>query len=236
MRARTLVTALAVLPMALGSLANSSPVPENCRDIGKTADDPIIVCTERVYVHCQDDTVKVNNVQANSGTFPTWDTTAPSGSVSDGAGCGHYENLLTSTSGPDPLFDLIWEGEFTGRLDNMAVELHNIHVSSFRALGTYWIGLTIEIDGVTVFQNPDVDSFVQLTPEPSETGLSEKMEFTLRNIGLLDDGDDTTHTIKIGISSYNETQAAWVWDTTEVPAGITFNLKGTRGTPLTPNA
>ncbi|MBW3665054.1 MAG: hypothetical protein KY469_18320 [Actinobacteria bacterium] len=224
------ILVLAILPLALVTVAASHDDDPNCRDISDDPEEPIVICTETNWFHCIDD-VKVQNYYAlTAGQYASWDTTEPAGSVTDGEGCGYYENLF-SADGENP-YDVIHKGTYTGLIDSFSVELHNIHVSSFRALGAYWVGLRIVVDGVVIFEN-ETENFVTLFPEPSDTGLSEAMRFTVLGVDLLDpDTDDTEHTVTVQVKSYNDAQAAWVWDTTEVPAHITFNNEFIVGTPI----
>ena len=99
---------------------------------------------------------------------------------------------------------------------------------------------------------------VTVTPVKSADGAIETYEFTITNLGIAEDiydengnvvdtrtgglvsedGDGTNvHTIALGLGVHGTAfgqptgykVATWVWDTTEVPGGITFN-------PATPAA
>ena len=178
--------------------------------------------TEQTYFKCAGP-VKVQNVYTAQGTVPTWDAEAPAGSVTDGEGCGYYENLLTDDGATSP-FKAHWEGTFTGNLETMTVELHRLLPAS-GASTTNVIGI-VTVDGIEVF-NGDI----ALQPVASETGASTMSKFSLRRLKFAtEDGDGTTErTIRVTIDSYNEQQSAWVWDTTEVPSGITFNPESFAG-------
>lgn len=182
---------------------------------------PIEKRTERVYFHCTG-TNKVQNVEAAE---PSWNTTAPTASVQSGAGCGHYSNLLTL--GGTPLDEAAWAGTFTGNLDTMTVELYNIHASSDRAAATMKLSVLVEIDGHPAFTHP-VATPITAPRTATSTGAADKIVFSLRGIGLArEEGVGTApHQVRLTIGEYNETQSAWVWDTTEVPAGVTFNPTG----------
>jgi hypothetical protein len=171
--------------------------------------------SERTYFHCAGP-AKVQNVYAAQGIIPTWDTSEPAGSVQQGEGCGYYENILSGSVHPSLL--AAWEGTFTGNLDALTVELHRLLPAS-GATTTLVVG-TVTIDGIDVFAGD-----ITLQPEPSETGASTVSKFSLRRLNYMtEDGDGTIErTVRVTIDSYNEQQSAWVWDTTEVPSGITFN-------------
>ena len=169
--------------------------------------------TEQTYFHCAGP-VKVQNVYAVQGNLPSWDTTAPAQSAQQGAGCGYYENIFSG----NPAVTAAWEGTFTGNLNALTVELHRL-LPTQGATTTDVIAI-VTVDGTEVF-NGDVT----LQPVESDTGASTVSKFSLRNLKYMtEDGDGTTErSIEISIDSYNEQQSAWVWDTTEVPSGITFN-------------
>lgn len=181
---------------------------------------------ERAYFHCAG-AVKVQNVALAQGTIPTWSTQAPSQSVQQGAGCGYYENAAGGyLGGSRSTLDAVWSGTFSGNVDSITVELHTIDVAASRVAGPYLLRANLFVDGVDVL-DPDAPQ-IEVTPVPSETRLSERLSFTVTGIGLLtEDGDGTQERrYELVIRSLMEEQSAWVWDTTEVPAGVTFNPVG----------
>lgn len=186
--------------------------------------------TERTFLKCVDG-LKVQNIPALQGSYPTWSPEPPAGSVQDGEGCGQYENLL-SNSDPENPFDLVMKGTFTGNLDTINVELHNIYVGTPRATGNFLIAVDLTIDGEQTVATEDP---VTINPVPSSTGISEEISFSVTDIGLLTEhGDGTTEReIRLSIAGFNEYQSAWVWDTTEVPAGLTFNPDSLESVKLT---
>ena len=190
---------------------------------------------ERVYFHCAG-TSKVHNAnrQAFSEGLPSWDTTAPTGSVTGGAGCGFADpGPLVDTGGEDGGYaDAAWSGTFTGNIRDLNVELHNIGPSLARAgQCDYTITPRLYIDGVALTEESNVVG----VSTPSETGASDKVEFSISKIDLFEKEADgtptpgagtTEHTVTLAIGSVFVdcgTAHAWVYDTTEVPSGITFN-------------
>jgi hypothetical protein len=183
---------------------------------------------ERVWFHCGG-TTKVQNASVVESAVPSWNTTAPTQSVQSGAGCGFADSLLLGTA-PANLYDAVWSGTFKGNLQSMTVELHSIYAGAGRALATYGIAARVVIDG------KDQTGNVTVVPVRSSTGASEMVRFTI--VGLervfgTEPGDGAkTHTITLSINNRfvdANPFGAWVFDTTEVPAGITFN-------PATPEA
>jgi hypothetical protein len=187
--------------------------------------------TERAFFACAGD-VKVQNAVLALGTIPTWDLTPPTASVTQGAGCGYYENAVGPYLGANrTTLDAEWQGAFRGNIDSLTVDLHNIHVSTARATGVYPLRLSLFIDGRNVLADaPDL----QISPVPTSSGAAVRMTFTVTGIGLKgEDGDGTQErTFRLVARSHGEQQSAWVWDTTEVPSGLTFNPGQPSGTVI----
>ncbi len=175
--------------------------------------------TERVYFKCVDGQ-KLQNIPRVNGAIPTWNTTAPTQAFAQG-GCGQYENLLTDGANPRNPHDAVWEGTFTGNLDNLSVEVHNIFVGAARTGGPFSARVKVFVDDVLYLnQGP-----VRLTPVPSSAGPSVKLAFSLTDFQLMtEDGDGTQQrTITLVLGSFTEIQSLWVWGSTDAPSGITFN-------------
>lgn len=169
---------------------------------------------ERTYFECVDD-LKLQNIPAAMGNFPTWGTTAPAGSALDGAGCGHYENTA-----PSPL-NAVFEGTFSGNLRAMNFELYAIDVDSARVTSVIPFGFTVSVDGEEVFVSDHYDIDVEYVNEM----ITSKMVFSLTGLPFATEtGTGTTErTIRLELDTHNDMQTLWVWETSEVPAGITFN-------------
>lgn len=179
---------------------------------------------EQNFFHCAGDT-KVQNVSYSQGQIPSWNTTAPPGSVQAGHGCGYYEPLITNAL-PVP-FDAVWQGKFSGNLRDLTIELHRMLPAQGATVPNRLV-VVILIDDEERLNNNNV----VITPTASSTGASQSARITLKGLNYeTEDGDGTQErTIRIQIASFNETQSIWVFDTTEVPAGITFNPAAPSGT------
>jgi hypothetical protein len=194
--------------------------------------------SERVYFHCTGPTKATNVNLAAGSAVPTWDTTAPTGSVTGGAGCGSADPALLvdgTAEKPTPTnLDGVWTGTFTGNLSSLTVEAHAIYTGAARS-GAFQFGVTpvLFVDGVRKVTDP---ATLRITPVPSSTRASEKITFTLTGLNLTEDldGDKVpdagpgTKKRTITLQLRNQFAdvngvVAWVFDTTEVPAGITFN-------------
>jgi hypothetical protein len=198
---------------------------------------------ERTYINCAGPT-KVENANLPLSGPPDWDTTPPAQSATEGGGCGALDPGALRGGNPQTIYDAVFRGLFQGNLRDLTFELHNLVLSQVRTGETFRVRVRMLIDGVEIF--PETEGvFVDVTPELSETGISEKFLFSVTGLGcareILDedgnvvdvvrgglatqDGDGSqVRDIQIAIDSFFIDRAsAWVWDATEVPSGITFN-------------
>ena len=206
----------ALLALALVLIA---VVPASAEDLWE----PNLV-TEQVWFSCG--AQKVENAEDNAAT---WDTVAPTASVTTGAGCGTVDTPLMQAA-PRNIYDATWQGYFTGNLDTLNVELHNIYVGPGRATGDLTTTVRLFVDGEPLFE--ELGKEVTLKAVRSTTGLSEMVKFSFTNLGYVSPADNTEHDIALvlhGGATQNrgptvtDTASGWVWDTTEVPSGMTFN-------------
>lgn len=196
--------------------------------------------TERTYFTCVGDT-KVQNVSMLNGQTPGWDTSAPTQSVQAGAGCGTADSALTNTSTVNNGHDGAWAGTFTGNLRDLTIEAHMIDLGASRTDDVFPALITLIIDGETWVERTTA---LDVTLVRSSTGASGMAKFSITGLGkitevkdsagnvidvktqglITEDGNGTAeHEITLGIRAYADYPTAWVWDTTEVPSGITFN-------------
>lgn len=191
---------------------------------------------QQVWFNCDGQQTKVVNANnaALGGQVPGWDTSAPTASVSGGAGCGQLDPaFLIATVEDTAVADGAWSGTFTGNLSSLTVELHSIYAGTARAGTKFGIIPRLYVDGQPLtFDKANLD----VTPVRSSTGASEKITFSLTGLkltedlnkdGIPDPGSGTKQrkiTLQVA-NRYIDGNAvgAWVWDTTEVPSGIVFN-------------
>lgn len=180
--------------------------------------------TEQVWFACGEQ--KLENADNN---VATWDTEAPTESVTAGAGCGTVDLPFMQTA-PGNIYDATWTGYFTGNLDTLNVELHDIYVGPGRATGDLNVAIKVFIDGTPVFG--DLGHEVALKPVRSSTGLSEMVKFSIVNLGYISEAENIEHEVSLVMQTgtarnrgptVTDTVSGWVWDTTEVPSGLTFN-------------
>jgi hypothetical protein len=196
---------------------------------GATPDKPTFREEANWFLCTGGDTAKVQN-----NLYPTrWSEQRPTRSVQTGAGCGFADAaVLRNTQPTGGPADFGAVGSFEGNLKNITVELHLLGTGPYMELfGNANARVWLTIDGRDIIGNADnggVD-FDDLPIETSSTGASKKLEFTIQ--GLPEDlaqelGDGTKVrdvTLTVGSIYLDEAAYGWVWGTTEVPAGITFN-------------
>lgn len=179
--------------------------------------------TEKTYFHCVGST-KLQNISNLEGQIPSWNTTAPAGSVQAGHGCGYYDNVLNNATAPS---DAVWEGKFAGNLKSLTVELHRL-LPAQGATFPNRLRVLLDVDGENILNHDNV----VIVPTASSTNASQSAKITITNLPYTtEEGDGAQErTIRLTARSFNETQSVWVFDTTEVPAGITFNPTSNSGT------
>ena len=180
--------------------------------------------TERVYFHCEGAT-KVHSTVADGSIG--WNTTAPTQSVTAGAGCGSPDGPVWGNNQAS-VQDSHFEGTYTANLDSITVEAHNIYVGGARAGGPLSFNVRLAVDGAPRLGANGTQ--VNVTPVRSATGASEMVRFTITGLNLLTEFDDMEHHILLTLAGGKQvngqaydTVSAWVYDTTEVPSGLTFN-------------
>lgn len=220
-------------------------------DTGEVAQEDVLGCPSTSYLAGCDAAAggKVYH-QLVQGPVPlSFD--APSESFTAGAGCGTYEEPLFQGIEPgNPFYDFTVSGVVQGNIDELTVELHDIYVAEQRAGGEMTLSVRVEVDGESLFGTEELTNVggdqtattprvieVPVTPEVSETGLSEALRFSVGDLyeqhGIEaepGDGSDTFHSVRVTISVPPGAHAL-VWGATEIPSGIYVN-QGLKGTVL----
>jgi hypothetical protein len=177
--------------------------------------------TERAWFHCTDG-AKVQTLEMWGGNLPSWDTQPPASSVQDGAGCGFVDHPLhgLSLSG-EPWSGADWRGTFVGNLDSITVDVHQLlSDNSVATVNGTGFGVRLFVDGEQVLN----DSIDLADWQPENSNVTRTTSFTVAGLGyLVEDGDGTIERdIRLYLFS-KMVGETWVFDTTEVPAGLTFN-------------
>jgi hypothetical protein len=226
-RARQLIAPVAVLAL-LGAPAGAE-TDDPCVD---PETEELILEEQQVYIHQA--STKAGNIAAlGLDSFPTWSEDEPTQSVQEGAGAGYLANSFHFvTEANDELFGLTLEGEFSGCLDTMLVELYaflptnrtgtagDLEERPFNGI------VTLDIDGSRVFWPAEAE--METVPNPAGD-VTYRIRFALTNLhtamgfeGVERGGD---HELRLNVNPrfINTNNAIFVYDTTEVPSGILFN-------------
>jgi hypothetical protein len=228
------ITSLVLASTVASILTASAALAANgdCRLIrgAETPDDPsddVSVCRQDTWIHTIDPKTKVGNLAGfGAGDFPTWTTTMPG----NAAGTGAYATNSTfhQASAPqDPRGSAVFQGTYTGTIDNIAVTLYAFVPPIF----TRDLNLELTIDGEQVFVG---NSVVSMAAGGNNT---QKLTFAFTNIynfldGAAKAGDASTrHTIKLAANGryiVND-PAVFVYDAAEWPSGLIFNADSLSG-------
>lgn len=196
--------------------------------------DDVRICRQDTWIHQA--TTKVGNAPAygipGGGTeYPSWNTTPPSASVQTGAGGGYLALAAYSQNlgRPDPKGAVTFRGTFTGNLDNIAATLF-LFSPARQADATQAVWLRLNIDGTTVYQTGAAADRTPLSPGGDAV---LKTDFAFVNVHKamedqgLETGETASHAIELVISQWFTVNdnAIYVYDTTEVPSGMKFNLE-----------
>lgn len=184
--------------------------------IAVAEDDGPVFVEQATYFLCDGPTLVTNvNEAIGSGSTPTWGTEAPTGGNEEA--CGTASSNITGDSG-------VWEGTFTGNLDSMRIELHQLAPQN-ALYGDIAINVTLWIDGQVARSALIADPFTS----QSASGASYQVDLGVKDLGIVDDeeGPGTEeHTIRLEVSpnfTDSGSVVGWVWGAVDIPAGITFN-------------
>ena len=219
---------LAVLAVAAPSLAENTVCYHKAFD---ELGNPIgpAYCTQEVWFH-QAQTKAGNLAATGQAAYPGWNTTKPTASVTSGAGGGYLTNgaqwQLQSTK--NEATGATFVGSFTGAMDNIAVTMYMLAPGKQQD-PSYSLGVVMEVDGKVVGTVSSADA--PLRPEGS---AALRTDFVLTEIPMamqtagITTGDGVAHAIKLYITAYPiaTTTGVFVYDTSEVPSGMTFNVPG----------
>lgn len=175
-------------------------------------------------------TAKSGNLDAPGAT---WDLSAPTGSVQGGAGCGQADlmGLNVSVAPSAYLTSFRATGSFTGLLRDLTVRLDNVYVGGGRTGGAQDLTVSLKVNGADRLK----EATVRVVPKKSATGASEAFVFSVGDLGLTGDDQETvTHTVVLVVEGAQPLNA-WVYDATEVPGGIVFNPATLEPAPVVPN-
>lgn len=219
-------------PQALAAL--DAP---GCRLIrgGDTPDDPsddVTVCRQDVWFH-QAPQSKVGNLGATGqAAFPSWNTTKPAVSVTGGAGGGYVGHwvgdFLVEEYAPETT--ATFDGTYTGNIDNLAVTLYLFSPADSATSDTqYHFRTQLVVDGNQLYNSDFGNGDLVKISSGGQAVLRIDYAFVdvfgaMQETGLA--GDDKAHNIRLSVTPYFPgDEAMYVYDTSEVPSGMIFNLE-----------
>ncbi|HYH27367.1 MAG TPA: hypothetical protein VEA19_01160 [Actinomycetota bacterium] len=195
---------------------------------------------------------QVNTANDIYGSAAPWDATPPSQSVVDGAGCGSLEAGGISNEIYDAVFAGTFKGNLrnlTVRIHQFLTNQTRQTASQTLRVYAEVDGMPVFPSGTP--EAGYTGRLVTVTPTRVNSGATDLFEFTITNLGYaidvldeegkvvdvqtggmaLEDGDGVEeHSLRLLLGgedfmafSGRPGWDAWVWDTTEVPSGITFN-------------
>ncbi len=204
-----------------------------------TADD-LTVCREDVWFH-EGDSKAGNLADTDYGSLPTFDTNAPEDSVAAGAGGGYAGSSLYQLTEEEPrAYTPTFVGEFTGDLDTLLIDMYLFAPAS--TLGQYMNEDPTGTLGTENFPwSVDLNLIVDGEPLISIGGQQLELEdggnavkrTRIAIVDILDAfeeaglvGKSDAHSIQLEITGTGlaSNAAIWVYDTTEAPSGMVFNI------------
>jgi hypothetical protein len=195
-------------------------------------------CSEDVWFH-RAETLAGNLAAAGAQAYPTWSTEAPAASVQDGAGAGFLTvgppRQMAPDPGTDPYAGATFEGTYTGNIDNLVVELFMFAPATAASDSGNFVGsIELAIDDTLVLWPTQVDVPLE---EGGDAVMKTRFAITDLHEAMalegLETGEDVEHTLRFFFSGYGLASgtAIVVFDTTEVPSGMTFNAPDVEGIP-----
>jgi hypothetical protein len=226
---RAAVAALLLLVLAVPAVGAEQAPPCTDAETGE-----LVLTEQEAWLHPAE--TKAGNLGAIGATdFPSWDGEAPTESVQQGAGGGYAANSANfAANEPDAetLIGFTAEGLSSGCLDTLLIDLYaflptNRTGTSGELKEADFTGIvTLEADGKTLMFPQEVDFATVANPGGNATyrlrvSVSNLHDRLLR--AKLDPEGDRTLRLNIQPRYLNTDNVVFVYDTTEVPAGLTFN-------------
>jgi len=186
--------------------------------------------SETDYFHCApDETTPIVTVNTETDTStPSWNGSAPANSAAGGC-IGVTDSLFTGQTYRTP-YDTPFAGSFTGNIDSITLRLYFAAIRGLRQ--NIGVRIHVGIDGKSLFGvttgttgtvGPAAKEVV-VQPVLKDSNLSF-VEFTITKIGFAEEPGtgDTEHEVDITIGSTTEPVVLLPFDSTEAPAGLSFN-------------
>lgn len=233
---RSRLTGTVLAGLAALALVAAAPAPadsSSCRlirgaDTPEDTADDVEVCREDVWFHRAQ--TPVGNVDATVlEANPTFDTTEPQTSVTGGAGGAYASNSVADLAEPEGATHTItYEGTFTGNIDNLAVTQY-VFLPAAPATDTHGMHLWLYVDNTSfpiTEQAPADVRFTQVSRGLYRLDFAFTGIYDLMKAFQLDTDQDIEHTVQLKIASwYFGDEGTYVYDASEVPSGMVFNIE-----------
>jgi hypothetical protein len=192
----------------------------------------ITYAEEQVWFH--EGETKVGNLADRGDQAPApFDTTAPTASVQGGAGAGAVSNFgALAPTAPGTQNSALFAGTFEGCMDTLLVEMYAFQPTNRTSISgslqerAHTFGGALTIDGKEYLLSGPIEGVTTPNPGGQATYRIRYAITGLRRV-MERDGLDLAGSHDIGLTMtawfVNTDNAVYVWDTTEVPSGMTFN-------------
>ena len=191
-----------------------------------------------VFFHC--DQTLTNTDVATGEPEPSWNTSYPAASVTEGAGCGTLDPYTPQAIEPqvNPA-DGVWSGTYTGNFDSITLHVHLMASTTMAlaAAGVPSLNIRLTVDGERVLDTSATP--VEVYGAQANSGVTELYEVSIKDLGIIEPNEDVDgdgigdnpfgveeHEITLSLDGRTpgvQSLGMWVFDTTEVPSGIDFN-------------
>lgn len=186
------------------------------------AQDDVSVCRQDTWFHQA--STKLGNGVALDQAFPSWSTTKPTASISQGAGAAYLTNSVTHQTmlAEDLRSIATFDGSYTGVIDNLAIEIFGI--TSPIVSGE--LNVRLVVDSWTLLDARRV----KVTPQPVGD-QRQRFRLVLTNVyeALKEfqhpGGPDTSHRLRLAIvgSAVLNDPIVFEYDSADSPSGMVFN-------------
>lgn len=185
---------------------------------------------ERVWFHCAGADRSTDNTLS-----PRWNRVAPNlAFVGSASGCRLVDVGGQRDATQGTTLDATWRGTYTGNLDSLTIDVHNVNAGRSRLGGVMDVHVRLSVDGKPVLTDGAAHGrFVKVVPTEANSGVTYAVRFSITDIGMLSEVDDKEHEVVLTLAADTDHESVWTYDSTEVPSGLFFNphwyqLEGTR--------
>ena len=181
------------------------------------------------YFHCQPArSTPVNNVNLlTDGNNPTFNTTPPAGSYTDGtSGCFAVGNRASSSGNYQGIYDFNGEGEHVGDIDSLTIRLYVVHPGPGET-GAISGRVKVGINGKSMFGTgactpgptcPASKSFSTTT-----TSLGNGISVLELSVTQMAYFSEEANLVQVTVNNVTDPATLFLLDTVEAPSSIVIN-------------